>query len=217
MLSPKRRRPLSSRKVLTEGTFRRATSVRAALREQRTPTATTKGSRPTRAVAVVTAMLAVASCSPNPPPAPAAGCPTASAKTLKDLRTVVGVNSAVFVAKIAAHESVRDGVFGPVDTYRAEASNPLMGSAIGSVLIEAGTELRDGKPCRYGVPLPEVGKSYLVAASYDKARQVFVTGEGQAGLSVLSDAEIAKIGTPEEPVSVKDMREAIKSPIHPTI
>ncbi|KAB7761841.1 hypothetical protein [Mycolicibacterium mucogenicum] len=173
----------------------------------------------TPGLALVTAMLAVASCSSTPPPVPAsvAGCPTTSAQTLEDLRTVVGVNSDVFVAKITAHESVRDGVFGPVDTYRAEASHPLMGSANGAVRIEAGTELRDGKPCRYGVPLPEVGTSYLVTAGYDKARQVFVTGEGQAPMPVLTDAEIATIGTPEEPAAVKDMRAAIKSPIHPTV
>lgn len=166
---------------------------------------------------LATALVALTSCSPTPPPAVTAACPTASAKTLEDLRTIVGVNSDVFVAKITARESVHDGVFGPVDTYRAEASNPLLGSASGSVRIEAGTELRDGKPCRYGVPMPEVGKSYLVAASYDKARQVFLTGEGQAGMPVLTDAEIAKIGTPEEPTPVRDMREAIKSPIHPKI
>jgi len=162
------------------------------------------------------ALLAVAACSPTSSPAPTATCPTSSEKmSLEDLRVAVGANSDVFVAKITGHESSYDGVLGgPSEIYRVEVSNPLMGSANGPARIEAGSELINGKPCRFGSPLPEVGKSYLVIASYDAARQVFRTGEGRLDMPVLTDPEIAKIGTPDEPAAVKDMREAIKSPIH---
>ncbi|GAS97044.1 alanine racemase [Mycolicibacterium canariasense] len=166
-------------------------------------------------IAAVAALLTAVSCSSAPPSAPQATCPTASAKI--SLPAVVGFGSDVFVAKITAKDAAYDGFTGPVQTYQAIASVPLMGSANGPVRIGAGSVLIDGKPCRYGLPLPEVGKSYLLAANYDKGTHVFVTGVFEGGMTPLSDAEIAKIGTPDEPAVIKAMREAVKNPIYPSI
>ena len=166
-------------------------------------------------LAAILSLLAVASCSPAPAPAPKATCATTSENL--SLREVVGYGTDVFVAKVIARESSYDGMLGPVDIYRVEASNPLMGSANGPVRIGVPSVLIDGKPCRYGRLLPEVGQSYLFAANYDKSRQIFLTDAHEGDMTALTDADIAKIGTADEPTVVKDMREAVKSPIHPRI
>ena len=163
----------------------------------------------------VVALLAVASCSRTPPPAPTATCPASSMKL--PLRAVVGSGTDVFVANITANGPVEERVTGPIQTYLADASAPLMGSANGPVRIGVGSVLINGKPCRDGIPLPEVGKSYLIAANYNKASQIFVAGVFEGSTTELTDTDIAKIGTPDEPMLIKDMREAVKAPIYPTI
>ncbi|MDO3013279.1 hypothetical protein P5V34_04665 [Mycobacteroides abscessus subsp. abscessus] len=163
------------------------------------------------------ALLAAVSCSPAPPSAPAAKTCPASSENLPP-RAVAGLGTDVFVAKVTGIGGVVDGISGPIQTYQADASAPLMGSANGPVLIGVGSVLINGKPCRYGIALPEVGRSYLIAgASYDSVNHVFAVGTFEGQMTALTDAEIAKIGTPEEPASVKAMREAVKSPIYPTI
>lgn len=168
-----------------------------------------------RVLATAFALLAVASCSGTPPAAPASTC-TATSENLS-LREVVGYGTDVFVGKVVAREAGYDGTLGPVETYRVEASHPLIGSAQGPVRIGVPSVLINGKPCRYGLALPEVGRSYLFAANFDKSRQVFLTDAHQGDMTALTDADVAKIGTADEPAVVKDMREAVKAPIAPTI
>lgn len=166
------------------------------------------------ALATIVAASAT-SCATTVPAPPKATCPSTSQDI--SLPAVVGFGSDVFVATITAQDGREDGLSGPAEIYKANVINSLSGSENGSVRVGVGSTLIDGKPCRYGIPLLEVGKTYLLATHNNMGSQVFLTPLFAGSVTELSADDVKRIGTPDEPAVVKDMREAIKSPIYPRI
>lgn len=155
------------------------------------------------------------SCATTTPAPPKATCPSTSQDI--SLPAVVGFGSDVFVATITAQDASAEGMSGPAETYQAHVINSLSGSANGSVRVGVPSTLIDGKPCRYGIPLLEVGKTYLLATHNNNGPQIFLTPLFAGSVTELSADDVKRIGTPDEPAAVKDMREAVKSPIYPRI
>lgn len=164
-----------------------------------------------------TILFLTASCGKSPFPESTATCDVNGEHSL---RAIAGMASDIFIGKIGDKIQSYNAVTGPVDVYAADASHPIAGTAQGAVEVgfsrfgNIGTDLGS---CQYRDQVPRTGQTYLLATKYDAAKRIFVTPLFRQAITELTAQDVQKVGTPNEPAIVQQMREAAKSPLPPPI
>ncbi|WP_147377085.1 hypothetical protein [Mycobacteroides abscessus] len=164
--------------------------------------------------AIALAALVLVSCSSSPDsPASAEPCKESGPVSAQ---AVAGASDNIFVARIIAKDSQYEDNFGPNDVYKVQTLNTLSGGAKGEVHVSLpGVREADLTVCHYAVSDLDPNGVYLLATRYNSQRTVYAILAYPQAVAKIDDDDVKKIATPEEPESIKAMREAIKHPVAP--